>query len=231
MKRGEIKRKATLRPKPKPKNASDEYADSKREVLQRSNGACEARVPNVCDGPAAHAHHKKRRSQGGSDDPGNLIGVCFACHEWIHRNTAKSIAAGWLIASASKAIDEAWVIEYNEKPWTHNAERRMNMHSRGKITKQWRTDFALLAKYEKIPRLVWAKIIVTPYQSRGKLQDVAACSPAAKAAIDGLVDAGVLPDDSSRYVTSIEFKVPQRGADKLVLEIIGVREQEKNNEC
>lgn len=101
----------------------------------------------------------------------------------------------------------------------------MNMHSRGKITKQWRTDFCLLAKYTKIPRLVWARIVVTPHQARGKLQDVAACAPAAKAAIDGIVDAGVLPDDSSRYVTSIEFRTPERGSDKLVIEIIGVREQ------
>jgi hypothetical protein len=227
MKRSPMNRKTPLRQTGKGSKRRDveAYNEAKREVMRRSNGSCEARVEGVCGGPAEHAHHKKRRGQGGTDDAANLIGVCFSCHSWIHDHPEESIRRGFLIASASKAIDESWLIEYNEKPWTHNAERRMNMHARGKLTKQWRTDFCLLAKYEKIPRLVWAKIIVTPYQSRGKLQDVAACAPAAKAAIDGIVDAGVLPDDSSRYVTSIEFRVPERGTDKLILEIIGVREE------
>ena len=127
--------------------------------------------------------------------------------------------------TSSEAVEEEWVIEYNERPWTHNAERRMNMYAMRKLTKQWRTDFCLLAQYQKIPRLLSARICVIPYQARGKLQDVAACSPAAKAAIDGIVDAGVLPDDSSKFLTGIEFSAPERGADKLVMVITGVREQ------
>ena len=168
MKRSELKRTSPLRAKPKKPNAA--YVEAKREIVERSEGRCEARVDGVCTTYAQHAHHKRRQSQGGPDSAANLLAVCFDCHEWIHRNTSAAITHGFLIASASKAVDEVWVIEYHEKPWTHNAERRMNMHARGKLTKQWRTDFCLLAKYEKIPRLVWAKIVVTPYQQRGKFQ-------------------------------------------------------------
>lgn len=223
MKRTPLNRKTPLTARPK--QASKEYVAAKRAILTRSNGKCEARVEGVCVGMAHHAHHILRRSQGGTDDESNLLAVCYGCHDWIHTHPAAAKESGFLRASGVEEVEEEWVIEYNEKPWTHNAERRMNMHVRGKVVKQWRTDFCLLAKYEKIPRLTSAKIRVTPYQKRGKLQDVAACAPAAKAAIDGLVDAGVLPDDSSKFVTSIEFASPERGDDKLVLTIIGVREK------
>ena len=167
-----------------------------------------------------------RRSQGGSDDASNLLAVCHQCHEWIHTHPAMALEAEFLRSpNADNTTPDEWVITYNEKPWTQNAERRMNMYDVRKLTKQWRTDFCLLAKYQKIPRLKSAKICVIPYQRRGRLQDVAACSPAAKAAIDGLVDAGVLLDDSSQFLTSIEFSAPERGDDKLVMDIYGSEEK------
>ena len=39
-----------------------------------------------------------------------------------------------------------------------------------------------------------------------KAQDIGACFPAAKAALDGLVDAGGLPDDSPEYVRELAFQ-------------------------
>ena len=41
------------------------------------------------------------------------------------------------------------------------------------------------------------------------MPDVAACYPTVKAAIDGLVDAGVVPDDGPFNVTRITFRAPQ----------------------
>lgn len=224
MKRTRLNRKTPLRAKPK--RASAEYTAAKKEIFAASNGACQAHIEGVCVGPAHHAHHLLRRSQGGTDEPSNLLPVCFSCHDWIHTHPAEAREKGLLqSARVGNGREGVWIVEYNEKPWTHNAERRMNMHVRGKIVKQWRTDFCLLAKHQKIPRLMSAQISVVPYQKRGKLQDVAACAPAAKAAIDGLVDAGVLPDDSSKFVTAIEFCAPERGDDKLVLVIVGVKEK------
>ena len=51
----------------------------------------------VCrEARADHMHHKLRRSQGGTNDPSNLVPVCFACHERIHRNPSWARAYGWL---------------------------------------------------------------------------------------------------------------------------------------
>jgi hypothetical protein len=44
-----------------------------------------------------------------------------------------------------------------------------------------------------------------------------------KAAIDGLVDAGIVPDDSGEYVRMITFMPAVRGDDQLTLIIEGER--------
>ena len=49
-------------------------------VRARSGGRCEIRRPD-CLGPADQQHHKKKRSQGGSHDPINLVDTCQNCHE------------------------------------------------------------------------------------------------------------------------------------------------------
>lgn len=59
---------------------------------------CEARTP-ACTGRAVHKHHRKLRSQGGTDHPTNLLFTCFPCHHYIHMNPAISYANGWLIHS------------------------------------------------------------------------------------------------------------------------------------
>lgn len=81
----------------------------------------------------------------------------------------------------------------------------------------------LLAKAEKLPEMVWVSITIEPHQKGGRLQDVGACNPAVKAAIDGIVDAGVLPDDSSKFVRSLTFLPPQNDKNSLVLYVRGVK--------
>lgn len=66
------------------------------EVMTRANGACEARTV-ACGGRGVHAHHRRLRSQGGSDDAGNLLWVCATCHTWIHGHPAASYERGWML--------------------------------------------------------------------------------------------------------------------------------------
>lgn len=55
-----------------------------------------------------------------------------------------------------------------------------------------------------------------------RMPDTGNAFPAAKAAIDGLVDAGVLPDDNGRYVHALTFLAPQAaGFDALELHVTG----------
>jgi hypothetical protein len=83
----------------------------------------------------------------------------------------------------------------------------------------------VLAKAQRVPRLDTVLITVTPYlPSRRGMQDVAGCYPAAKAAVDGLVDAGVLAGDGPDVVRRITFEAPVIGegaALVLVVEEVG----------
>jgi hypothetical protein len=64
---------------------------------------------------------------------------------------------------------------------------------------------------------------VEPHQKGGRSQDVGACNPAVKAAIDGLVDAGILPDDSPEFVRSLVFLPPLKDKNSLVIYIRGAK--------
>lgn len=51
--------------------------------------------PITCAGTLA-AHHAVRRSQGGSNDPTNLICLCSRHHNWVHMYPATSKELGLL---------------------------------------------------------------------------------------------------------------------------------------
>lgn len=66
-----------------------------------------------------------------------------------------------------------------------------------------------IAKQAKAPKLQRAHIVATPLHCDGRSpQDVSACCPETKAAIDGLVDAGVLPGDGPAHLLSLTFLPP-----------------------
>jgi crossover junction endodeoxyribonuclease RusA len=118
-------------------------------------------------------------------------------------------------------------LEFNQRPWTTNAERAGNRWERAELTKTWRLAFELLAKSERIPAMKWISVTAEPHQKGGRLQDVGACNPAVKAAIDGIVDAGILPDDSSQYVRSLIYLPPKNDKNSLVLYIRGVEKEKQ----
>jgi len=114
-------------------------------------------------------------------------------------------------------------VTFPERAWTTNSERSSNRWVRAEKVKKWRTAFKLLAEAQEIPTLENVHITAQPYQKGGVLQDVASCNPAVKAAIDGLVDAKVMIDDSPKYLHSVTFLQPQKGKNALKLIIKGER--------
>jgi hypothetical protein len=118
-------------------------------------------------------------------------------------------------------------LELAQRPWTTNGERAGNRWQRAELVKVWRSAFHVLAKSEKMPEMEWISVTVEPHQKGGRLQDVGACNPAVKAAIDGIVDAGVLPDDSPKYMKSLIFLAPQNDRNSLVLYIRGAKKERK----
>ncbi len=118
-------------------------------------------------------------------------------------------------------------LELAQRPWTTNGERAGNRWQRAELVKTWRSAFNILAKSEQIPEMEWISVTVEPHQKGGRLQDVGACNPAVKAAIDGIVDAGVLPDDSPKYMKSLIFLAPQNDRNSLVIYIRGAKKERK----
>ena len=67
-------------------------------LVKRAGGKCELAGVGLCSG-RPHRHHKLRRSQGGTNDLDNLLYVCDAHHEIIHRNPAWAYTHGYLTRS------------------------------------------------------------------------------------------------------------------------------------
>lgn len=104
----------------------------------------------------------------------------------------------------------SWVLEdTGARPLTIN--RVINLHRQqwAAITKVERRKWAVLARAGRVPALHQARVTVTPlHANRRSPQDAGACAAAAKAAIDGLVDAQVLPDDSPAHLLALTFLAP-----------------------
>lgn len=99
-----------------------------------------------------------------------------------------------------------WELVSSMRPWTANTERRLHHHARAKLVAECRQLFAWLAVEARIPRLDSVRVTAQPLSTDRRWRpDVAACFPAVKAAIDGLVDAGVLVDDDDERVRSVTF--------------------------
>ena len=95
-----------------------------------------------------------------------------------------------------------------ERPTTMNHERgKGNRWDSAKRTDTWRKAAAAIARQSRIPAMDRIAVVATPLYSSGRSpQDTAACAPAAKAMVDGLRDAGVIPNDTPRHVLEITFR-------------------------
>ena len=97
-------------------------------------------------------------------------------------------------------------IEDTVRPWTTNAERTWHYRKRAKVVKDTRERWVILTRQAAVPRLEKIRVDVVPLaKDRRWRPDVGACYPAVKAAIDGMVDAGVIVDDNPEHLSSITF--------------------------
>jgi hypothetical protein len=108
------------------------------------------------------------------------------------------------------------------RPLTVNAIVNLHRMQWAKKTKEIREEFALRAFAERNARPAANEkasrrktmfdaihVEATPLHRDGRSpQDVAACAPHVKAAIDGLVDGGLIEDDDATHLHSITFRPP-----------------------
>ena len=93
-----------------------------------------------------------------------------------------------------------------------NSERSTHWSKRAKDAEMWRDAFFWLGKQERV-RFGSVHVIAEIVQKK-PLADCGNGLPSIKAAVDGLVQAGVIEDDSPEFVRSITLiapRVPQPG--------------------
>lgn len=118
---------------------------------------------------------------------------------------------------------------YEVRPWTLNAERSAHPMVHRKRTTKWRAAFKELAEPVVAAGNTMTLVEITVRQEcdRLPLPDPCSCVGAYKAALDGLVDAGLLPDDTGKVVRRVVF-IPARrtGRDALTLSVRQLRPSE-----
>lgn len=78
-------------------------------LLERADFQCEVQIPKICRGRGLVVHHRKLRSQGGTNHPINLLVLCDACHRRVHDFPGLSYAAGWLVRSFEDPVEVTFI--------------------------------------------------------------------------------------------------------------------------
>lgn len=91
---------------------------------------------------------------------------------------------------------------------------------RAKLTRLWRGAAHVYARQAKLPcGLAGAHVQVSVVKATARSYDVHNLMPTAKAAIDGLIDYGLLADDSNEYLTGPDLRPGGKGAPALVITV------------
>ena len=88
-----------------------------------------------------------------------------------------------------------------------NANRRHHHHTRARLTRELRGTALVYTKAARVPHLERAHIVVEYRPPDKRRRDVHNLFPSAKAAVDGVVDAGVLTDDSDAYLIGPDMRL------------------------
>jgi crossover junction endodeoxyribonuclease RusA len=99
-----------------------------------------------------------------------------------------------------------------------NANTRMHWRKKAAVSAAIRRSTELAARDARLPRLEKVRIIAEYLPVDRRRRDPANWAPSAKAAVDGLVDAGVLDDDDHTRVIGPDMRL-----GLLAQEVTGVR--------
>ena len=116
-----------------------------------------------------------------------------------------------------------WTLRFvwPESAFTVNWALNHHHTSVSREIKAWREPFRLMAL--GCAPLAWCSIVVDHVVPTRRSVDPGAAFLAYKAALDGIVLAGVLEDDSPHYVRSVTFNAPtyEKGRDALIVTLKG----------
>ena len=80
------------------------------------------------------------------------------------------------------------------------------------VARTWRRLAVAAARLQGIPTIQRARVVVTCHKATAARYDPGNLAPVSKAIVDGLVDAGVLPDDSHEYLVGPDHRAGEKTA-------------------
>lgn len=92
-----------------------------------------------------------------------------------------------------------------------NKYARLHHMKAHQVRSEWREAFFWVAKTKRLNQLDYlVDIIVRHEYKKGTRPDTVSCLPCYKAGQDGLIDAGILKDDTPQYVNNVTFLPPEK---------------------
>lgn len=91
-----------------------------------------------------------------------------------------------------------------------SANTRHHWSVNREVARTWRHAAATAARTQGIPTMTRARVIVTFHKATARRYDPGNLAPVSKAIVDGLVDAGVFPDDSHEYVVGPDHRAGEK---------------------
>ena len=115
------------------------------------------------------------------------------------------------------------MITIYEKPYSLNEYRNEHYIKLNKIKKKWSNAVELACLWNKIKPVDKCELRFTFIFGDRKRRDPDNYAATVKMIIDGLVIAGILPDDNFNHVAKIEMSIEiQKGVEGVKVEILGV---------
>jgi crossover junction endodeoxyribonuclease RusA len=108
-----------------------------------------------------------------------------------------------------------------------NLNSRTHWAPKAKQTKAWRTAAYVAASNAKLPKgLSRVHIVAHVVKPTSRAYDVHNLLPTLKAAIDGLVDYGLIQDDSNEYLVGPDLRQGGKGESAIVITIAKIGDLE-----
>lgn len=114
-----------------------------------------------------------------------------------------STATSTTMTSTSPSSSWTMKMSWTKPPLSLN--QRLHHHAKGRVTKEIREETFLRAKFHKLPKgceRVRVTLIYRPIDL-GRRRDAINLTPTLKAIEDGLVDYGLVPDDTPQYIDPV----------------------------
>lgn len=131
-------------------------------------------------------------SGGAGLEQGDVPVCCVSCAGPVDPFTAGEVG---LVLHRTVRIDVSSV-DWQKTRLSMND--RLDKHTRARRTRWWRQAAALAGR--NVPGLEWGRVVIFFRFPTNHRREVNNLMPTSKAIVDGLVDAGVFPDDNDKHV-------------------------------